>query len=499
MSLTKVSYSMISSALTSVVDFGAKGDGVTDDTAAIQAAVDYVTTNNGSAVFFPLAKGQRYKITSTININRADIALVGDAGTAANLTNCGYIFSPTASLVFFNFIDPAVGGYGCFHMNFYGHGNTNTQTAIKFSETANAPSRPLVIRDTTAIGFYSAIWLTNNTNTLTPAWVDVQDCTFKEGTYAILGDENCQTLGLRFVNNVSENGGKIKGNFSNFCEITNCLIEGQSNFLELIGTGGGHLIMRDNYLEVNDGDYVAKMNLSNKSLCVAEIDYFYTWRGTRTDDFVFYGGGLVCKGNFQSRQVTVKGNISANSFNVKNYKVTLTNLATSTLKANDFVGVASPAVFRTDNMGGAVTVQAPHGQVTTAVELTSAGYTGYTTVTTNYSAGDLITISYLVRSLDNSVPTNWTQFFIQALTQNFALPVIDGGIESFFAFNLNQEWNLVTITNIAQNGGTGLKIRCNPYFGATVAGAGIQIAGLAVNVITSPASREVVAPLYPVV
>jgi hypothetical protein len=48
MALTKVSYSMINGEIANVLDYGAVGDGVTDDTAAIQAAI-----NSQSAVFLP--------------------------------------------------------------------------------------------------------------------------------------------------------------------------------------------------------------------------------------------------------------------------------------------------------------------------------------------------------------------------------------------------------------------------------------------------------------
>ena len=83
MSLTKATFSMIEGAVVNVLDFGAKGDGIADDTDAIQAAFDYAikqydpteTTNDTSnveyywkqiAVYFPKGK---YQVLTTLNLS----------------------------------------------------------------------------------------------------------------------------------------------------------------------------------------------------------------------------------------------------------------------------------------------------------------------------------------------------------------------------------------------------------------------------------------------
>lgn len=59
----------------SVKDFGAVGDGVTDDTAAIQATIDYAASITGASVYLPRGV---YRTTSTLTLSAVGATLVGD-------------------------------------------------------------------------------------------------------------------------------------------------------------------------------------------------------------------------------------------------------------------------------------------------------------------------------------------------------------------------------------------------------------------------------------
>lgn len=96
MSLTKATYSMIDGAPVNVNDYGAAGDGTTDDTAAIQAAID-----TGFDVVFPSAS---YRITAPISIgsqkliggiqgkalNRAQTKIIVDGNVAAFVNKANF-------------------------------------------------------------------------------------------------------------------------------------------------------------------------------------------------------------------------------------------------------------------------------------------------------------------------------------------------------------------------------------------------------------------------
>lgn len=76
----------------SVLDFGAVGDNVNDDTAAIQAAVNAVIANGGGTVYVPPGS---YKVTATITLG-ASVSIIGLGKLATK-------FYPTAAITGFLF------------------------------------------------------------------------------------------------------------------------------------------------------------------------------------------------------------------------------------------------------------------------------------------------------------------------------------------------------------------------------------------------------------
>lgn len=71
-------------------DFGAKGDGVTDDTAALQAALDAACAAGGGELLIPAGE---YLVSSTLKLERTALTLRGEGSS-------GYTYSPnTTNLV----------------------------------------------------------------------------------------------------------------------------------------------------------------------------------------------------------------------------------------------------------------------------------------------------------------------------------------------------------------------------------------------------------------
>ena len=141
MSLTKATFSMIEGAVANVLDYGATGDGSTDDTAAIQAAV-----NASKAVFFPKPSGAFYKCTSPITLRQGSCVQGADKqDTVVKFFGCdGFVADVAGAGVF----DIQIRNLGI-----VGDTAGTTKHGIKLDGTANTFGR--VDLENLVLGYFS--------------------------------------------------------------------------------------------------------------------------------------------------------------------------------------------------------------------------------------------------------------------------------------------------------------------------------------------------------
>ena len=111
------------SEMYSVLDFGAVGDGTTDDTSAIQNAINAVGTNGGGIVYFPEGT---YKTTAVLTMTSLGVTLLG-AGRSTTIV-----------------------------------ASSNTQNIIKIGGTSSLPFR-CGVKNLSLSGGNIAVWISYNT------------------------------------------------------------------------------------------------------------------------------------------------------------------------------------------------------------------------------------------------------------------------------------------------------------------------------------------------
>lgn len=130
MSLTKATYAMITGAPVNVLDQGAVGDGVADDTQAIQRAINLC--QNGGTVYFPPGT---YKITSEFTLSPAYTGIVflgaGMGATTITANYTGNVFNFTST----NNVALEYGGFVFRNMTI--NGNASTINAFYIKNRAN--------------------------------------------------------------------------------------------------------------------------------------------------------------------------------------------------------------------------------------------------------------------------------------------------------------------------------------------------------------------------
>jgi hypothetical protein len=126
---------------TNVRDYGAIGDGVTDDTNAIQSAIDA-----GGCVYFPPGT---YKVTSTLTVSSSAVRLQGASKFASLL-----LFAPTANdtCITFTASSRLIEHNSLRDMAIYSNDSTYLKVAVEVVDTSNFDMANVVIGGSVVIG-----------------------------------------------------------------------------------------------------------------------------------------------------------------------------------------------------------------------------------------------------------------------------------------------------------------------------------------------------------
>lgn len=213
MSLTQVTFSMVSGAFANVKDFGAVGDGTTDDTAAIQAAIDYAQNNisppgpltpatGPGTVYFPQGS---YKVTDELLVNYK-VSILGEGQSEYSYGS--RLFQSTVDKHLFN-LDPT--GFG-------------TSFSIE----------KMTLTNTAGVGTGNLVNIVKSTN-----YVNSQryvDCTFAQPqslSLCLTGDDiaisNCLFDVSQQSNNCIQLGGTNAGETASNVRIVGC------DFFNIVG------------------------------------------------------------------------------------------------------------------------------------------------------------------------------------------------------------------------------------------------------------------------
>ncbi|UIL54019.1 hypothetical protein LZU96_08875 [Pantoea agglomerans] len=178
----------------SVLDFGAKGDGVTDDSAAFQSAHDSLGSNGG-VIYIP--GGAFWRIEKPINVSKP-VTFIGGGNTATTLTR-----SANQSSTFFNI---ASEGCGLENLRIIGAGALQSTGGTFAVDATNASSR-FYARNVQILFVHSGLRLRSNLFTLDR--VEVRDIHYPSGVgieVDQLGvDDGVGTIGNSVVQNSDGN------------------------------------------------------------------------------------------------------------------------------------------------------------------------------------------------------------------------------------------------------------------------------------------------------
>ena len=358
MSLTKVSYSMIAGAPVNIKDFGATGDGVTDDTSAIQTAIDY-SINNKLDLYAPSGD---YLIESSLIIKLPNLGTqIEFVGSGKTNLICG--FNGTVITIGDATYEGTQDGYGFVKLK-----NLQMQSNGFTSATAIAVrgQKRILFEDLYISGaFLNGITLKSVYATPVIRNVRINGCT---GTGIMaLGQvnnflyESCAFLACAkgFYGSINSGAGIASGELDSNTFL-NCDFEGNARSIEVDSPGTCQALrIVDCHFEGNTGYEIYLGNYTSTSVAVAIVgititgNIFYGLHGIYVGNSASGGNviGVLFAGNYVVSDVAGSVRIGADcpliTFNAYTYGNAYASTSTSTdLVAHPVASLPSSATNR---------------------------------------------------------------------------------------------------------------------------------------------------------
>ena len=459
---------------------------VLDHAPAFQSAVNDAVARGIRRIFIQFGRRQRYRLGSTVVIGSSGFTLFGDVAPIYSPEDGGYIFAPAGVTSLFDYGN-GQSSYGSNQFVADGlafYSNTGlTQNAIKFTQNNNGPHRGFLLRNCAGKGFLNiALFDVPTGSNLSVATVDVQSCVFSGNTNTVNAVE--RAFGLRYVGNQSEQGARITGFWDAGITITDNMLEGQSNPIN-IDSNSPNVTIQNNYLEAISGDYIARIRGTNSNAVinilpnyisnVLAADIFrienvvrviesldLTIPPTRKSALTFKGGYPVPGSKIRGRFYV--GDIAG-------------ELATGLVDPT-YVVKSNPtgAIIKQDI--GTVALDTPFGQHKTGATITGFPSTYFRANGFSYSAGDVVVACALVNTEDSGAP--YMGLYNQS---SVSIGVAHGQITMT---PYTRGWYLMFAVGIATQAGTQLAFRFGSNGTSTSATQTLNIA--AVGGYTIPAA-----------
>jgi len=294
--------------------YGAEGDGSTDDTASIQAAIDAATAANGGTIFFPPGT---YRITSSIDVDdevtvmgagknvsiisldsssNDDGLIFGNAGATGfeyyRLTGLGFVCAQANSGAFISFTGsyPNITIENCYFHSENISGNIidgSSQTWFLSIDNCvfwlEEDLSKHIVSESSDLFVRGCYFIGNGTLDGDIVRVDAGHCNITGNVfYNIYGTtSNCISI------DTSSAGGSITGNVAK-------LISQTTSFLELTDESNGTYTVIENGNSIEAGELLYRAALTPASVTSkADKEIIYGSRENRKDARVLSSGGAV--------------------------------------------------------------------------------------------------------------------------------------------------------------------------------------------------------------